>query len=104
MTATPTPQEAMDWLHDLMARNHTPLYGRWNGWRMAGRELVSPDGTRFTPERLRGLAWQQETSTRLNSSRALNAEKKAGQHGAKVKVVVVDLGQWQERHFGRAAG
>lgn len=30
----------------------------WHGWRFAGRFLVSPDGDRMTPERLRGLCWR----------------------------------------------
>ncbi|MFC7300202.1 DUF3653 domain-containing protein [Cognatiluteimonas weifangensis] len=39
--------------------NITPLYGPWAGWRMAGRVLVSPDGDRISPERLRGLLWRE---------------------------------------------
>lgn len=33
--------------------NKTPLHGSWAGWRMAGCCLVSPDGDRISPERLR---------------------------------------------------
>lgn len=51
----PTPEEMAQRFYDLVVRNHTPLYGRWTGWRMAGTVLVDPSGTRFTPERLRGL-------------------------------------------------
>ena len=31
------------------------LEGAWLGWRLRGRDLVSPDGDRISPERLRGL-------------------------------------------------
>jgi hypothetical protein len=36
-----------------------PLYGPWEGWRTAGRFLVSPDGDRLTPQRLRGLMFAE---------------------------------------------
>lgn len=36
----------------------------WNGWRFAGRFLVSPDGDRMTPERLRGLCWRDQLELR----------------------------------------
>jgi hypothetical protein len=104
MTDWPTPEEMAASIYALMVRNHTPLYGPWKGWRMAGRELVAPDNTRFTPERLRGLAWHQDASARLNSARARNARQKAVRHGATVKVVIVDLADWQQRHLGRLAG
>lgn len=80
-----------------VVHNKTPLHGPWAGWRMAGRELVSPDGQRFTTERLRGLAFRVEAEQRLERARA--RRQKAVQH-APVKVVVVDLDDWRRRHFG----
>ena len=59
-----------------VVHNKTPLYGPWAGWRMAGSWLVSPDGIRYTPERLRGMAWRQEASNRLNNAVARNARCK----------------------------
>lgn len=59
--------------------NKTSLYGPWAGWRMAGRELIAPDNTRFTPERLKGLAWQIDASNRRNVAAAQNAKKKPTQ-------------------------
>ena len=97
MTDWPTPEEMAARIYALMVRNHTPLYGPWNGWRMAGRELVDPDGTRFTPQRLRGLAWHQDASNRLNNAVARNARRKASSGRQTVKVVVVDLADWMER-------
>lgn len=104
MTDWPTPEEMAARIYDLMVRNHTPLYGPWSGWRMAGRELVAPDKTRFTPERLRGLAWRMEASERLNSAIAKNERKKAVRQGSVVKVVIVDLATWQAKQLGRFAG
>jgi len=101
MQDLPSPEEMARRIYDLVVRNHTPLYGRWSGWRMAGTVLVDPSGTRFTPERLRGMAWHQDASTRLNNTVARNAKKNPTQC---VRVVVVDLADWQERHFGKRAG
>jgi len=28
-------------------RNHVPLYGPRSGWKLAGRDLISPDGLRL---------------------------------------------------------
>lgn len=50
--------------------NHISLHGAWNGWRMAGRDLVSPTGQRINPERLRGLLFQQDSQTRIAKARA----------------------------------
>ena len=35
--------------------NHVDLTGPWAGWRLRGRDLVSPDGERISPQRLTGL-------------------------------------------------
>ena len=42
-----------------VVENHTPLYGPWDGWRMAGRDLIAPDRQRISPERLRGLLFAE---------------------------------------------
>lgn len=36
----------------------------WAGWRFRGNVLISPDGDRFTPERLAGLGWRQAQEAR----------------------------------------
>ena len=86
--------------HDRVVHNKAPLHGPWKGWRMAGRELVSPDGQRFTTERLRGLAFRLDAEARLERARA--RKQNAVRHQL-VKVVVVDLGDWKRRHFGTSA-
>lgn len=55
--------------YDRTVHNLTPLYGPWSGWRMAGRVLVSPDGDRIAPERLRGILWAEVSRERLKSGR-----------------------------------
>lgn len=87
---------------DRVVHNKTPLHGPWAGWRMAGRELVSPDGDRFTTTRMRGIAFRLEAEERLQRARARNAKANAVRRQL-VKVVVVDLGDWKRRHFGTTA-
>lgn len=49
--------------------NHITLHGPWTGWRMAGRDLVAPDGQRINPERLRGLLFRQAAESRIARTR-----------------------------------
>lgn len=103
MQDLPSPEEMAARIYDLMIYNKTSLYGPWKGWRLAGRDLVSPDGLRVNPERLKGLVWRQEAELRREATRARKAQKERSS-GATVKVLVVDLGDWKDRHFGRRAG
>ena len=34
---------------------HADFAGDWSGWRLRGRDLISPDGDRVSARRLRGL-------------------------------------------------
>lgn len=77
--------------HRRVGYNHTALHGPWDGWRMAGR----------TTERLRGLMVRQALKARRDVARRRN-EKRV--RTMPVKVIVVELADWQARHFGRAAG
>lgn len=82
------------------------LSGPFAGWSIRGNYLVSPDGDRMTPERLKGLAWRDHMELRkagYASRRKAEAGKKSGQRQM-VKVVIIDLGDFRERHFGRSAG
>lgn len=48
----------------------------WNGWRFAGRFLVSPDGERMTARRLDGLLWRDGQELRLSGyASRLQAER-----------------------------
>lgn len=83
--------------------NHVTLTGPWAGWRLAGRDLVAPSGERIPERRLRGLLWHANAADLRDATRKKNAARKARQQSM-VKVVVVDLGEWRERHFGTSAG
>jgi uncharacterized protein DUF3653 len=49
---------------ERIVHNRTPLYGPWSGWRMAGKDLVSPDGDRINPRRLAGILWAERARAR----------------------------------------
>jgi hypothetical protein len=83
--------------YDRVVHNTTSLHGPWRGWRLAGRHLVSPDGDRITPERMRGILARLELEARRDRARA----RAAARRSAPVKVVIVDLADY--RHQGVAA-
>ena len=72
--ALPCPNICAAALHDRTVFNKGPLYGPWAGWRLAGRVLVSPDGDRISPERLRGILFQEAARARLQRA-ATNSAK-----------------------------
>lgn len=51
----------MDW-NDT---DHIDPGGHWLGWRLRGRFLISPDGDRITPERLRGFLFTEHLRHKL---------------------------------------
>lgn len=88
---------------DHILRNHIELHGPWAGWRLAGRDLVAPTGERISERRLRGLIWRQDAEDVRDSARKRRAAREA-QRRQMVKVVVIDLADWQARHLGTRAG
>jgi len=83
----------------------TDVPDSWPGWRFTpnGRYLVTPDGDQLTPERIRGIAWRESMELRLAGyASRRQAEKRVRQQ--MVKVVIVELRDWQARHFGSSAG
>ncbi|MGS1079136.1 DUF3653 domain-containing protein [Pseudoxanthomonas beigongshangi] len=79
------------------------LDGEWYGWKQRGRYLVSPEGDRLTLERMKGLSWRLHMEERVTAARNRNASRKAVRQQM-VKVVVVDLADWQAQRFGTRAG
>lgn len=71
------PNTCASQLHERLVHNNTPLYGPWAGWRMAGRVLVSPDGDRISPERLRGILFVESNRLRLHQLRMRAAARLA---------------------------
>jgi len=60
--------------YERVVYNRTPLYGPWAGWRMAGRDLVSSDGDRISPQRLAGILWAQRARSSAGTGHALLCE------------------------------
>ena len=55
----PCPHACARAQHERLVHNRHELHGPWIGWRFAGRGLVSPDGDRINPERLRGILFTE---------------------------------------------
>ena len=80
----------------------------WGNWRFTAnhRYLVAPDGQHITRQRLEGLLWRDQMEllkAGYASRRKAEAGKKRYNVSQRVKVVVVDLADWHERHFGMKA-
>jgi hypothetical protein len=74
--------------------------GEWYGWRLRGRLLVSADGQRMTPERLRGLMWRDKMELRragFASRRKAEEAARVANRRQMVKVVIVDLADYRLR-------
>lgn len=75
----------------------------FEGWRVAGNYLVSPDGQRITKGRLEGIMWRDAQELRLagfvSRRKAENGKRRFG--SGTIKVVVVPVIDWFERRFGR---
>ena len=60
---------------------HVDLSADWAGWRLRGRWLVSPEGDRVNPQRLRGILFRE-----ANEKRRHKAGSKNGLHGEGAQV------------------
>lgn len=97
------PNECAAAYYQRIIYNHTSLSGPWAGWKLTGRDLVSPRGVRVSPQRMEGLIWRQEAEQRLQATRARNEAKKAGLRGM-VTVLRMPLSDWHLERFGSRAG
>lgn len=88
------PNDCAKQLHDRVIHNQTSLWGDWAGFRMAGRELVAPDGQRISVQRMKGLLWRD--SMELRRAGFASRQRAERGTGAKIKVVVVDLQDYRE--------
>ena len=86
---------------DQVLRNHVELHGPWAGWRLAGRELVSPEGLRLSERRLRGLVWRAEAELRREQARTRRANSG---HRGMVTVIRMPVRDWHAERFGCRAG
>lgn len=95
----PTPGEAMQYMVDAQLNGRIDLVGKWNGWRLRDRDLVSPSGQRISPQRLEGLLWRDAMELRLAgfaSRRQAEAAKQV------VRVVVVRLQDYRQHGIAAA--
>lgn len=58
---------------DWTDTDHIDPGGRWLHWRLRGNFLISPDGDRITPERLRGILFREDLTKRTAQWKALNS-------------------------------
>lgn len=82
------------------------IHPAWQRWRFTpeGRYLVAPDGQHITQERIEGLLWRDQMELRRAGLQSRRKAARAVRRGVKVKVVVVELSDWQAKHFGSRAG
>lgn len=48
---------------------HVDLAADWAGWKLRGRWLISPDGDRINPLRLRGILFREAQEQRIARGR-----------------------------------
>lgn len=49
----------------FVVHQHADFGGLWLGWRLRGRDLISPEGDRVNPRRLAGLLWVEQQRRRV---------------------------------------
>lgn len=99
----PSTEEALAFMYEAVVHQRIDLTGPWRGWRIAGRDLVAPDGQRISPARMAGIMWRDELGLRLKgyaSRRKAEADSKKNQL---VKVVVIPLSQYLDGQKLRSA-
>lgn len=57
-------------LYQEKVLGHVDLSADWAGWRLRGRILISPDGDRINPERLRGILFRESGDARVRKAQA----------------------------------
>lgn len=84
---SPCPNACARAHYERVVHNHHPLYGPWAGWRLAGRDLVSPGraktALRISPLRLMGLLWREATAARVAAAKVQNS----GHRGSVVRLL-----------------
>lgn len=65
----PTPDEALDFMRAVLLHSHCDFTHEWQGWKLRGRDLVSPDGDRISARRLRGLMFAETNRVRAVRAR-----------------------------------
>lgn len=92
--------------HDRTVTGSTDLHGHWAGWRIAGNTLVTPDRDRVSSDELAHLIHMARIRAHFENgglgsqARRARAKREKRLQGAQqtVRVVVVSLSAWKDRH------
>lgn len=60
--------------------NDVALAGRWTGWKLDGKQLAVPTGTRISPERMKGILWLGHRGTHRQCQDAAGGSTTGQQH------------------------
>ena len=69
-------------LYQEKVLGHVDLAADWAGWKLRGKWLISPDGERINPLRLRGILFREDGEKRVS----IATRRRSGLQG-----VVVEL-------------
>ena len=84
-----------------------PNHSDWQGfrWTDGGKYLVSPDGDHISAARLQGLMWRDYQELRRKGwANRKSAESNRKNNKQLVKVVIVELAQYEMMVNGKVAG
>jgi hypothetical protein len=71
MKKKPTPHdEALHFMYDALVYSRVDFAGEWVGWRMRGRDLITPDGDRLSVGRLRWILGREAIRQASSKNRA----------------------------------
>lgn len=62
-------------LYDEKVLGHIDLGGDWAGWRLRGKWLISPDGDRINPLRMRGILFREAGDKRISKQKAKDGQR-----------------------------
>lgn len=65
----PTPEQALNFMRQVVLHCHCDFTHEWEGWKLRGRDLVSPSGQRVSARRLAGLLFVEENRVRVAKPR-----------------------------------
>lgn len=60
----PSKDDAEAFMYAAMIDCHIDLSQEWSGWKIRGRDLVSPDGVRISVGRMKALLFREESAQR----------------------------------------
>lgn len=73
----PTPDEAMNFMRQVLLHCDCDFAHEWQGWKLRGRDLVSPSGQRVNARRLAGLLFVEENRVRVEKVKKVGSPKPA---------------------------